>query len=194
MSTANIIKWVPWRSMNYQFANNEKRMLHSWPYSRLAAAESIKMIHDSNLWWWYIQKIYLLTGRPVGDSCWMYFVVLHCWVNSSIVMLSYVWCNDDNDTIDVCVCVWRGWAIFWSNYSDFTRAWVYIVKRIWKLQSLFFPLYYDTMFNTQVSLSISCLLILFWLSYLPPVCRWSKHICCGYHHGDAHKKTSSNWL
>ena len=122
----------------------------------------------------------------------MYFVVLHCWVNSSIVMLSYVWCNDDNDTIDVCV--WRGWAIFWSNYSDFTRAWVYMVKRIWKLQSLFFPMYYDTMFNTQVSLSISCLLILFWLSYLPPVCRWSKHICCGYHHGDAHKKTSSNWL
>ena len=22
-----------------------------------------------------------------------------------MVMLSYVWCNDDNDTIDVCVCV-----------------------------------------------------------------------------------------
>ena len=53
MSTANIITWVPWRSINYQFTNNEKRMLHSWRYSRLVAAESITMMHDSNLWWWY---------------------------------------------------------------------------------------------------------------------------------------------
>ena len=99
------------------------------------------------------------------------WILWFCIVGS----IQVLWCYLMYDVMMImirlmCVCVWRGWAIFWSNYSDFTRAWVYIVKRIWKLQSLFFPLYYDTMFNTQVSLSISCLLILFWLSYLPPVC------------------------